>query len=73
MKCANCGCYVTAEIKKGRYIYYHCTNGRGNCDQKSLNTNETSLHEQFAIKLEDLQISQTMIDIVYRAKLEELD
>ncbi len=73
MKCANCGCSVTAEIKKGRYIYYQCTNGRGNCDQKSLNTNETSLHEQFAIKLEELQISQTMIDIVYRAKIEELD
>lgn len=73
MKCANCGCSVTAEIKKGRYIYYHCTNGRGNCDQKSLNTNETSLHEQIAIKLEDLRISETMIDIVYRAKLEELD
>ncbi len=73
IKCANCGCSATGEIKKGKYIYYHCTNGRGNCTQKSLNANETTLHEQIAIRLDDLNISQTMIDIVYRAKLEELE
>jgi len=22
---------MTAEIKKGRYVYYHCTRGRGVC------------------------------------------
>lgn len=25
MKCADCGGAVVAEIKKGKYIYYHCT------------------------------------------------
>lgn len=73
IKCANCGCSATGEIKKSKYIYYHCTNGRGNCNQKSFNANETNLHEQIATRLEDLRISQTMIDIVYRAKLQELD
>ncbi|MER8613162.1 zinc ribbon domain-containing protein [Mesorhizobium sp. M1216] len=33
MTCARCGCAVVAEIKKGKYIYYHCTGhsdkGRG--------------------------------------------
>jgi len=23
---------VVAELKKGRYVYYHCTEGRGRCD-----------------------------------------
>jgi len=29
--CAHCGCVVTPEIKKGKYIYYSCTNGKGDC------------------------------------------
>jgi site-specific DNA recombinase len=31
LKCAYDDCTVTAEIKKGRYIYYHCTGYRGKC------------------------------------------
>lgn len=73
VKCAHCGCAATGEIKKGKYIYYHCTNGKGGCTQKSFNANETTLHEQIATKMEELRISQKMIDIVYKAKLEELE
>lgn len=29
--CAYCGCVVTPEIKKKRYVYYSCTNGKGGC------------------------------------------
>jgi len=29
--CAHCGCVITPEIKKKRYIYYSCTNGKGGC------------------------------------------
>lgn len=29
--CTTCGCVVTPEIHKGRYIYYSCTNGKGVC------------------------------------------
>lgn len=31
ISCASCGCVVTPEIKKGKYIYYSCTNGKGGC------------------------------------------
>lgn len=31
--CDRCGCKITAGISKGKYIYYRCTNGKGNCDQ----------------------------------------
>ena len=31
MKCAECGCTITPEIKKGKFIYYSCTNYRGKC------------------------------------------
>ena len=31
--CGHCGCQITASLVKGKYIYYHCTNGRGKCAQ----------------------------------------
>ena len=32
--CSHCGCQLTAEIKKGKYIYYHCTGNRGGTCKK---------------------------------------
>ena len=32
LTCAFDECAVTAEIKKGKYVYYHCTGYRGKCD-----------------------------------------
>jgi len=29
IKCGHCGCQLTAELKKKKYIYYHCTGKRG--------------------------------------------
>jgi hypothetical protein len=29
--CARCGCSITAEKKKGKYVYYRCTGFRGAC------------------------------------------
>jgi hypothetical protein len=31
IRCGWCDCALVAEIKKGRYIYYHCTGNRGKC------------------------------------------
>jgi len=31
--CGHCGCQITASQAKGKYVYYHCTNGRGKCAQ----------------------------------------
>jgi DNA invertase Pin-like site-specific DNA recombinase len=32
VRCGHCGCLMVGELKKGRYVYYHCTEGRGRCD-----------------------------------------
>jgi hypothetical protein len=29
----HCGCALVGEIKKKRYIYYHCTGYKGKCDE----------------------------------------
>lgn len=33
LSCGHCGCALVGEIKKGRYIYYHCTGHRGKCPE----------------------------------------
>jgi hypothetical protein len=31
INCGHCGCAMVGELKKGRYVYYHCTGYRGKC------------------------------------------
>src|ERR1039458_765814 len=31
--CGHCGCHLVGELKKGRYVYYHCTGNRGKCPE----------------------------------------
>ncbi len=33
MTCAKCGCLLTASRKKKKYVYYYCTNAKGNCSE----------------------------------------
>lgn len=51
--CKNCGCTVTPELKKGKYVYLR-PNTKGDCDCKQIN-------EQVAVKLvEDTLKSMTI-------------
>lgn len=47
LKCSECGCTVTAEVKKGKYIYYHCTGSQKKCSQKPIYIREEELEKQF--------------------------
>ena len=33
VRCGHCGCSMVGEVKKGRYVYYHCTGYRGKCPE----------------------------------------
>ena len=56
MTCAFCGCSITAEIKKGKYIYYRCTGMRDrNCPGMQM-VREELLTEQFASLLVGLTL-----------------
>ena len=60
LKCAACGCAITAEIKKDRYIYYHCTFDKGSCG--GLYVREEELERQFEDILGELQFSEALLD-----------
>tara|TARA_Y100000310_G_scaffold288684_2_gene314557 strand:- start:4542 stop:6038 length:1497 start_codon:yes stop_codon:yes gene_type:complete len=59
MKCANCGCSMTAELKKNKYVYYSCTNAKGNC--KRLYTNEQIFIKQIKTLLDRLKLKDSQI------------
>ena len=53
--CGHCGCLMVAELKKGRYTYYHCTQGRGECRHPYVR--EERLLSDFARTLQHLVIA----------------
>lgn len=63
LKCSVCGCQMTAEIKKGKYIYYHCTGRRGGvCKKKYLK--EKYIDELVLDTLSRLYLSQEDMKIL---------
>ena len=65
ISCGHCGCALTAEIKKGKYIYYHCTGFRGKCPEKFVR--EEALEEQFGALLAKLRFDKEVYDLIVEA------
>ena len=55
LHCGVCGCALTAEIQKGKYIYYHCTGHKGNCNQPYLK--QEAIEAEFENLLSNIQIT----------------
>ena len=66
MTCGECGCKITASRIKGRYTYYHCTHGRGSCDQPRLREERVAdlfLRIIEGVKLSSDQVRELLKDI----------
>lgn len=70
--CGECERCVTAEIKKGRYVYYRCTKYKTNCSQPPVK--EETILEKTGDLLEPLQaINEHGVAYVVAALKESLD
>ncbi|MCE5200457.1 MAG: zinc ribbon domain-containing protein [Armatimonadota bacterium] len=65
LSCGHCGCSLTAEIKKGKYIYYHCTGQRGKCPEKYVR--EEEIAKQFGIALKAIRLDRDVLSWVTTA------
>ena len=63
IKCKKCGCALVGELKKGKYIYYHCTGNRGgDCKRKYL---KEDLAEKYFIEiLKKLKVDDAGYEII---------
>jgi DNA invertase Pin-like site-specific DNA recombinase len=57
--CGHCGCAMVAEMKKGRYVYYHCTGYHGKCPERY--TREEVLEVKFAELLRGISFSTEVL------------
>lgn len=60
--CAHCGCMVTPEIHKKRYVYYSCTNAKKVC--KRVYVKEETLVGELSEYLDQLALSSEQIEAV---------
>jgi site-specific DNA recombinase len=71
LKCAYDNCTVTAEIKKGRYIYYHCSGYRGKCALPYFR--EEELGSRLGQILMDIHIPDDVLEQLRRSLLHDND
>src|SRR5690606_30637453 len=71
MTCGRCGCAMTAEVKKGRYIYYHCTGFKGRCGNTWIREEDLSQH--FADVVQRIEITAEVADWITEALRESQD
>jgi len=67
--CAKCGCAVVGEIKKQRYVYYHCTGYADKCQGnpascRSKHVREELLEQQFTELLGRLRFDNEVLEWV---------
>jgi len=72
MKCENCGCALTASLKKGHH-YYYCTNRKEICNEHKSYMRETYLYEIFGNILKNIEFSEKKIELMYKSAKERLD
>ena len=65
IRCALCGCSITFERKKGKYVYGHCTKYRGKHD--TVNVNEDLITEQLMKVFESIKVPEAAVNDVSRA------
>lgn len=71
MVCSICGCALTADKKKG-HVYYYCTNGKGNCEQRKKYLRSEKVDNLIANALGKLKFDREFIEISYLAAKEKL-
>jgi site-specific DNA recombinase len=65
IQCGHCGCSLVGEMKKGKYIYYHCTGYRGKCPEPY--AREETFEKIFGDLLKQLKIESEVIEWVAEA------
>ncbi len=63
--CGHCGCALVGELKKRKYVYYHCTGYKGKCPEPY--TREEKLEREFSNYLKSLEIDETLLALIIQA------
>ena len=70
MTCANCGCLLTADNKKG-HDYYYCTNGKKICDEHKKYLRAEKIENMVSEIFSKLHFDEDLIEIAFEAYKEK--
>ena len=62
LRCGHYGCGLVGELKKQKYVYYHCTGHRGKCEEPC--TREEVVEDKFAAALKELVIPPRILKLL---------
>jgi DNA invertase Pin-like site-specific DNA recombinase len=66
IRCGHCGCAMVGEIKKGLYVYYHCTGQRGQrCPEKYVR--QELLETRFTYLLKSISLPAGVLQLAREA------
>ncbi len=71
LRCANCGCMLTASKKKG-HDYYYCANGKGECEEHKKYLRSEILDEHVASVFSNLQFDEGLVEMAYKVAKERV-
>lgn len=71
LRCAKCGCLLTATLKKEKHIYYYCTNGKNKCEEHKAYLTEDYLSKEFIDVFDKLVFDEELIELCYQTKKEQ--
>jgi hypothetical protein len=58
--CGHCGCSLVGELKKSRYVYYHCTGNKGTCPKPYVR--EEVLEAEFTKAIRQLTFTDEFLE-----------
>jgi site-specific DNA recombinase len=65
LTCGSCGFAMVGEIKKGKYVYYHCSGARGKCGEPYVR--QETLGEAYAAMLRRISIDEEIVNWIATA------
>ena len=65
VRCGHCDCVLVGELKKGKYVYYHCTGYRGKCGEPY--TREELLEKSLCAALKEIVVPTGVLNWLQEA------
>ncbi len=65
LTCAHCGCAITSEVKKGKYVYYFCTGNHDPCPRPRIP--QEALGEKLGEVIKNIVIPEDVSNWIIRA------
>jgi site-specific DNA recombinase len=65
LTCGSCGFAMVGELKKGKYVYYHCSGARGKCPQPY--ARQEAIEEAYKTALQQISIDAEVLEWISTA------